>query len=92
MFLLVYQIGDKFFQIYSLVCLVYCLLSWMPNAYNTTFGRLIIKLAEPYMSKFSKLPLQFFGIDFSPWIAIFVLQLARQGFEIVIMNLLYMMY
>ncbi|MDR2464672.1 MAG: YggT family protein [Streptococcaceae bacterium] len=80
---------DFLFQVYSIICLVYCLLSWFPGAYQTKLGQIIIRLASPYMDKFSKLGLRFMGLDFSPIVALILLNFARSGFQILFVRLFY---
>lgn len=65
---------------YSLVLAAYALLSWFPGAYQTAFGRLIIRLAEPYVNLFRRFPLRFGGLDFTVLVAILALNLLNRVF------------
>ena len=63
--------------IYTLLCLFYILMSWIPGLKFTKAGQLITKLCAPYMNLFRKLYfLRIGNIDFSPIIAIGILTLA----------------
>lgn len=63
---------------YIWVIVIWCLLSWFPNARGTRLGEIIDRLVEPYMSWFNFIP-PLGGISFSPVVAIFVLYLAQSG-------------
>lgn len=57
-------------DIYSLILVVFALMSWFPNAYKSSLGRLIISLVKPILTPLQRLPLQFAGLDLSVWIAV----------------------
>lgn len=60
--------------------LVYVLMSWLPNVRESFIGELLGKLVEPYLSPFRRFIPPIMGmIDISPIVALFVLQLARNG-------------
>lgn len=59
--------------LYSLALVIYALLSWFPNAYNSAFGRFILRITTPYLSIFERLPLKIGMIDFSVIAALLVL-------------------
>ena len=61
-------------NIYSFILLPFALLSWFPNAYNTSLGRLIISLVRPVIEPLRKLNLQFGGLDFTVWAALVLIQ------------------
>lgn len=71
-------------EIYSFCIMIYAILSWFPGAYQSKFGKFITSIVRPYLSLFSKLPLQFGGIDFSVIVAWMLLQFAYQGFAILV--------
>jgi YggT family protein len=76
-------------DIYTYVLIIYALLSWFPGGYQSKLGQIITKLAEPYLSLFRRLPLQFAGIDFTVLVAMLLLQFADRGLTILVMNLVY---
>lgn len=57
-------------DIYSLILVIFSLMSWFPNAYKSSLGRLIISLVKPILTPMQRLPLQFAGLDLSVWIAV----------------------
>ena len=64
-------------SIYTLICFVYIIMSWLPGARFTKFGRVIASICEPYLNFFSKWGwLRIGNIDFSPIISIGLLSVA----------------
>ena len=61
-------------NIYSFILLAFALLSWFPNAYDSSLGRLIISLVRPVIEPLRKLNLQFAGLDFTVWVALILIQ------------------
>lgn len=61
-------------RIYSFILIAFALLSWFPNAYDSSLGRLIISLVRPVIEPLRKLNLQFGGLDFTVWVAIILIQ------------------
>lgn len=62
---------------YSILIVVYVLMSWFPNMGGTvsTIYEALGKICEPYLGLFRRILPPAGGLDFSPIIAIFVLQL-----------------
>ena len=61
-------------SIYSIILVAFALLSWFPNAYDSSLGRLIISLVRPVIEPLRKLNLQFGGLDFTVWVALVLIQ------------------
>ena len=61
-------------NIYSLLLLIYTLLSWFPNSYGSSLERLLEKLVRPIVDPLRRLPLQFGGLDLSIWLAILIVR------------------
>lgn len=61
--------------IYSWILVVFALLSWFPNAYDTALGRLLTSLVKPILQPLRRLPLSIGGIDFSVWVAVILVHL-----------------
>ena len=61
-------------NIYSLLLLIYALLSWLPNSYGSSLERLLEKLVRPIVDPLRRLPLQFGGLDLSIWLAILIVR------------------
>lgn len=74
----IFWVLNSLIDAYIWVIVIWCLLSWFPNARGTRLGEIIDRLVEPYMSWFNFIP-PLGGISFSPVVAIFVLYLAQSG-------------
>lgn len=61
-------------NIFSILLIIYILMSWVPASRETTIGRWIGKIAEPYLGFFRKFIPPLGMIDISPIVAIFVLR------------------
>ncbi|RHW39723.1 YggT family protein [Lysinibacillus yapensis] len=75
------------FSIYSFMLIIYILMSWVPAAQESSFGRLLAKLCEPYLGFFRKFIPPIGMIDFSPIIAILLLSFIERGVKIILINL-----
>lgn len=60
-------------SIYTVMCLVRVLLTWIPGAERGAAGRFLSRLCDPYLKLFRKLPLRFGALDISPVAALGVL-------------------
>lgn len=65
--------------LYTTLLVIYALLSWFPDGYQSKFGQLLSKICEPYLSIFDRVKLQFGPVDFTILFAVLVLQLASQA-------------
>ena len=61
--------------IYSWVLVAFALLSWFPNAYETTLGRLLTSLVKQILQPLRRLPLSIGGLDFTVWVAVLLVHL-----------------
>ena len=68
--------------VYTLVLVVYALLSWFPGSRDSKFGQIIDRLAYPYLSFFDSILPSLGGISFSVIVGVLVLQLASNGLNI----------
>lgn len=61
----------NFFNIYRYIMVAYFLLSWLPSGQDSTIGRLLASVVEPYVSQFRRIipPVGF--IDLSSLVALF---------------------
>lgn len=57
-------------DIYSLILVVFAVMSWFPGAYESSLGRWIVALVKPVLAPLQRLPLQIAGLDLSVWLAI----------------------
>lgn len=72
-------------QIYSFIVLAYILMSWFPNARETSIGQMIGSIVEPFLEPFRRVipPLGMF--DISPLVALLVLNMASRGVAVLFM-------
>jgi YggT family protein len=75
-----FNIISKLIQLYMLLIFVFVLMSWFPGAYQTKLGQWLAKICMPYLKVFQFIP-PIFGLDFSPIIAILVLEMAQYGIQ-----------
>ncbi|MCZ0717706.1 YggT family protein [Aerococcus kribbianus] len=64
---------------YTLVLVVYALMSWFPQARESKLGQIVARLAEPYLSIFDAIIPSIGGVSFNVIIGILVLNLASRG-------------
>jgi YggT family protein len=74
-----FQILLKLISVYSTVLVVYILMSWFPNARETSIGRFLARICEPYLDPFRRIVPPIAMIDFSPIVALLVLRFAGYG-------------
>lgn len=75
---------DIVVRLLSLAILVRVLLSWMPVDRNGRFVEIILQITEPVVGPIRRVLPAFGGLDFSPMVALIVLEMVRA----VVINLL----
>ncbi|MCM3710009.1 YggT family protein [Sporosarcina luteola] len=70
---LLFSIIIRAIDIYSILLIIYILMSWVPASRETKFGIFLGKITEPYLGFFRKFIPPLGMIDISPIVAIFVL-------------------
>lgn len=65
--------------LYSILLIIYIFMSWVPNSRESSIGRFLERICDPYLEPFRKFIPSFGMIDISPIVAILVLNLARSG-------------
>ncbi|MEA4892388.1 MAG: YggT family protein [Peptococcaceae bacterium] len=87
---LLYTIVNVGFSLYTFLVLVRCILSWLPLRRGNVLIRFIYEMTEPVLYPFRKLMGGFVpGIDFSPVLAVMVLEFARQLILRILLNLMF---
>lgn len=76
---LLFSLVRSFFSIYSMLLVIYALLSWLPGGYDSQLGKIVLKLTRPYLDFFDRYIPSIGGISISVIAALFVLQLIRDG-------------
>ncbi|MGM0167304.1 YggT family protein [Enterococcus sp. AZ135] len=84
-----FNILNRLVYLYTILLVVYALMSWFPGAYQSRFGQLLGRICEPFLDLFRRLPLQFGGIDFSVMAAILALNIAMEVLQKILINLIY---
>jgi YggT family protein len=83
----------KAMEIYSWIMIARILMSWVPDVERTSFGRILVKITEPYLGLFRRfippLPLGGGYLDFSPIVAIFAWSFVKAGVANVLSWLLF---
>ncbi|MFD0897929.1 YggT family protein [Loigolactobacillus binensis] len=75
----IFYILNRLIDLYMFVLVIYVLMSWFPNAYQTKLGQLLGRLSEPYLNIFYRLIPPIAGLSFAPMVAILVLGMAQYG-------------
>ncbi|QOY34389.1 YggT family protein [Anaerobacillus isosaccharinicus] len=73
------SIINQLLFLYSYVVIAYILMSWFPNARESSIGQFIASIVEPYLAPFRKIIPPLGMIDISPIVAIIALRLATNG-------------
>jgi len=68
-------------QLYSFALIIYILMSWVPNIRETSFGRFLGRICEPYLQPFRRVIPPIGMMDLSPIVAFLVLNFARIGLQ-----------
>lgn len=66
-------------RLYSFLILAWVLMSWFPNARESSIGQMIGRLVEPYIEMFRQFVPRLGMIDLSPIVSLLVLNLATNG-------------
>ncbi len=86
---MIYEILSTAMMIYSYAIIIYILMSWFPGARDSSIGRFLGSIVEPYLEPFRKIIPPIGGmLDISPIVAIFVLQFAMRGLNYLFLQLL----
>lgn len=85
--LLLLRFIDLAFTIYTFMLIVYVLMSWVPAARESSFGRILEKACEPYLGIFRRFIPPIGMIDISPIVALFLLQFIERGIIIVLLKI-----
>ncbi|MEG1503529.1 MAG: YggT family protein [Enterococcus sp.] len=84
-----FNVLSRLVYFYTILLVVYALMSWFPGAYQSKLGQMLGKICEPFLDLFRRLPLQFGGIDFSVMAAIIALNIALEVLQKILISLIY---
>ncbi|MGT2710952.1 YggT family protein [Streptococcus oriscaviae] len=65
-------------EIYSFILLLYTFLTWIPEVFATSFGRLVLWLVRPVLEPFRRFNLQFLGLDWTAPLVMVLLNLVTR--------------
>jgi len=75
----VFSLLQQIIQIYSWALIIYILMSWFPNARESSIGQFLARICEPYLEPFRKIIPPIGMMDISPIVAFLVLNFASSG-------------
>ncbi|WP_066066568.1 YggT family protein [Neobacillus soli] len=75
----VFNLLQQLIQIYSWALIIYILMSWFPNARESSIGQFLARICEPYLEQFRKVIPPLGMIDISPIVGFLVLKGASMG-------------
>lgn len=78
---LLYLILSKALEYYGYAIIIYILMSWFPGARESSIGRFMGAIVEPYLEPFRRMIPPLGMIDISPIVAIFLLSFAQIGLD-----------
>ncbi|WHY79265.1 YggT family protein [Neobacillus sp. WH10] len=84
----VFNLLQQIITIYSWALIIYILMSWFPNARESSIGQFLARICEPYLEPFRKIIPPIGMIDISPIVAFLVLNLAVKGLNSVFLWLI----
>ena len=67
----------RLIDLYALVILVRVVLSWLPVDHDQPWVRIVVDVTEPVVGPIRRVLPSFGGLDFSPLVAMLLLQLMR---------------
>lgn len=67
------RIISTLLNVYGLLIVIYALLTWVPRLLDTTLGRVLAKIVQPYLDFFERLIPPIANISFAPVIALLVI-------------------
>lgn len=76
---IIFEILNSLINIYFYAIIIYIFMSWIPGARESQIGRFLGTICEPYLEQFRRFIPPLGMIDFSPIVALFVLQFAQVG-------------
>ncbi|MFC1544551.1 YggT family protein [Gemmatimonadota bacterium] len=75
---MLYNIVDQTFTLYGYLLLARIIMSWVNLDYRQPWIRLVVRITDPFLQPFRALIPPLGGIDFSPIVAFFVLNMIKR--------------
>ncbi|WP_417900616.1 YggT family protein [Bacillus haimaensis] len=76
---LVLNLIQQLVGFYMIALVIYIFMSWFPGARESSIGRILARICEPYLEMFRRFIPPLGMIDISPIVAILVLRFATAG-------------
>lgn len=77
----IFYTASSLISLYSLLCFIRIILSWMPSLEYSAVGRILSNICDPFLNWFKRFPFTRIGmLDFSPILAFAVLSLGLNVF------------
>ncbi|RJR14307.1 YggT family protein [Candidatus Parcubacteria bacterium] len=76
---LVLNLIQQLVGLYMIALVIYIFMSWFPGARESSIGRILAAICEPYLEMFRRFIPPLGMIDISPIVAILVLRFASAG-------------
>ncbi len=74
-----FQFLSSLVSIYSFICFLRIILSWIPNLAYSKIGQIIASITDPFFNLFRKLPLRVGVLDFTPMIGFLILSVLNSA-------------
>lgn len=84
---IIFQIGSlllRAIDLYRFILIVYFLMSWLPGAYQSTLGRILYQICEPYVGFFRQFIPPIGYISLAGLVSYLALGLIKSGVVVVI--------
>ncbi|MBD5432596.1 MAG: YggT family protein [Lactobacillus sp.] len=82
------RVISQLLYIYSILIVIYTLLTWIPRTLQTKMGQILAKVVEPYLNWFQRIIPPIAGISFAPILALLVIYLINNYVLVWIANIL----
>lgn len=87
-FMWILRVISQLLYIYSILIVIYTLLTWIPRTLQTKMGQILAKVVEPYLNWFQRIIPPIAGISFAPILALLVIYLINNYVLVWIANIL----
>lgn len=74
---------DQALEIYRYILLAYFLMSWLPGAYQSKLGEIMMRICEPYVGIFRRFIPPIGMISFAGLVALIALEPIRLGIRVI---------
>lgn len=72
---------NSLLNLYVMLIVVWCLLTWFPGASQSSLGMFLYRIVHPYLEIFERIIPPLGGVSLSPVVAVMVLWFAQRGVQ-----------